>query len=230
VESLRRAETRLADDQRAPGAQHPAAGRPAPSQRRAPWSGRSPLPGAEGSREKIIEAAVVCIGRFGLERTSLSAIAGIAGVSRPTVYAYFDSREDLVSAAMRQAVATVTGRAVAGARRRARTAADFAVEMLVAARREIRAEPALYPIADLRGVLPWALGEELTDDVLAFARPFVAPVVEYDPSLAAHLDELTDLLARWLLSVVMFDSAWTATEPKLRAYLRRRVVPALRPD
>lgn len=217
MESLRRADARLA-------------AHPAPSQRRAPWSGRLPLLGAESSREKIVAAAVVCIGRLGMERTSISAIAGIAGVSRPTVYAYFDSREELVSAAMRQAVAAVTGRAVAGARRRSRTAADFAVEMVVAARREIRAEPALYPITDLRGVLPWALGAELTDEVLAFVRPFVAPLVEYDPSLAAHLDELTEVLARWLLSVVMFDSAWTATEPKLRAYLRRRVVPALLPD
>jgi AcrR family transcriptional regulator len=196
--------------------------------RRVAWSGRSsPQAGTETARDKIIDAAIACISRRGLERTSISAIAAIAGVSRPTVYAYFDSREAVVSAALEKAAASVVARVIATARRRARTAGDFAVEALVVARREFRAEPALYPIGRPNPNDPWAAEQALSDEALAFARPFLAPIASYDPSLADDLDEITETLVRWLLSLLMFDSARTSSEAKLRAYLRRRVVPAL---
>lgn len=200
---------------------------PEPSRvRRAAWSGRSPVTSTESPRDKIIDAAVSCIRRRGLERTSISAIATAAGVSRPTVYAYFETREELVSAALEKSGAEVAERVVKAARQRSKTAGDFAVEVLVAARREFRAEPALHPISRTP-TDPWAAESALSEESLAVARPILAPIVSYDPSLEANLDEITETLVRWLLSLLMFDSARTASDAKLRAYLRRSVVPAL---
>jgi AcrR family transcriptional regulator len=200
---------------------------PSPPQvRRAAWSGRSPVTESESARDKIVDAALACIRRHGIERTSISAVAASAGVSRPTVYAYFETRDVLVEAAMERTASAVAGRVVAAARRRARTAGDFAVEALVAARREFRNEPAFYPISHAR-TDPWAVDQKLTEESLAIARSILEPIVDYDPRLEPHLDEITETLVRWLLSLLMYDSKRTSNEAKLRAYLRRVVVPTL---
>ena len=173
-----------------------------------------------------MDATVACIRQHGLDRTSISAIAVGAGVSRPTVYAYFPSRDALVAAAMEQSAAAVASRVVASARRRARTAAEFAVEALVVARREFRKEPAFYPISHAR-TDPWAVDQQLTEESLALSRSILDPIVDYDSALEPHLDEITELLVRWLLSVLMYDTEQTSSEAKLRAYLRRVVAPVI---
>jgi len=190
--------------------------------RRAPWSGHAP----ETARDSIVDATLRCIRQYGPERTSISAIAAAAGVSRPTVYAYFPTRDALVSAAMEQTGAAVAGRVAASARRRAGTAGEFAVEALVAAGREFRKEPAFYPVSHAR-TDPWATDQQLTEESLAIARSILDPIVDYDPRLAPHLDEITETLVRWLLSVLMYDTKRTSNEAKLRAYLRRVVEPVI---
>ena len=198
--------------------------------RRAPWSGRSPVTqdaSAPGSpRDRLIDAAITCIRRNGIERTSISAIAAIAGVSRPTVYAHFETREALVAAALERASAAVSERVVAAARRRAKTAPDFAVEALVAARREFLADPALNPITGL-GSEQWSRRDMLSGEALEIARRILGPIVDYDSRLEPHLDEICETIVRWLLSLVTYDSARTSSEPKLREYLRRSVAPVI---
>jgi AcrR family transcriptional regulator len=204
-----------------------AADLPSSGFRRSAWSGRSPVSGGAPVRDKIIDATVACIRSRGLAGTSISAVATAAGVSRPTVYAYFDNREEVVSAGLERAAVTVCERVVAAARRRAKTAGDFAVEALVVARREFRAEPALHPLSQLNQAEPLSADRVLSADSLALARLFIEPITSYDPSLAPDMDEITEMLVRWLLSLLMFDSASTSTEARLRAFLRRRVVPAI---
>jgi AcrR family transcriptional regulator len=200
--------------------------------RRAPWSGRAPdATGASGkagesARTKIVDAALTCIRQYGIERTSISAVAACAGVSRPTVYAYFPTRDAVVAAAMEQSGAAVASRVVASARRRARTAAEFAVEALVVARREFRKEPAFYPISHAR-TDPWAADQKLTEESLALTRSILEPIVDYDPRLEPHLDEITEMLVRWLLSLLMYDTKRTSNEARLRAYVRRMVEPVI---
>ncbi len=50
----------------------------------------------EGAREQIVKAARTCFLRFGTEKTSMSDVAREAGVSRGTVYRYFQDRADLI--------------------------------------------------------------------------------------------------------------------------------------
>jgi AcrR family transcriptional regulator len=50
------------------------------------------------TRRRIVEAAVELHSTIGPARTSLSAVAQKAGVTRPTVYAYFPDRDSLFAA------------------------------------------------------------------------------------------------------------------------------------
>ena len=194
--------------------------------RRAPWSGRHPAAHSTSAADKLVDATIACIRQHGVERTSISAIAAIAGVSRPTVYAHFDTREALILAALEKADAAIAGQVAAAARRRSTTAADFVVEALVAGRREFRAESALNPVNWLLAESQ-AAGDALSERALGIARTILAPIVAYDPRLEAHIDEISETMIRWLLSLLMFDSVRTSTEAKLRSYLRRAVLPAL---
>ena len=46
-------------------------------------------------RRSILDAAAPVFGEFGYERSSIDAIAAAAGVSKPTIYSHFGSKEQL---------------------------------------------------------------------------------------------------------------------------------------
>jgi AcrR family transcriptional regulator len=182
--------------------------------------------GTESARERIIQAAIGCITRLGLERTSISGVAAVARVSRPTVYSHFGSRQELISAALEQAATDVTERIIAKASRTT-TAADFVVEALVAAHREFRSDPSVSPIAQVSSDPRWPTGRTLSPETLAVARRFMQPLLRFDPTLGQDLDEITETAVRFLLSLLIFPSERSKTDARLRNYLHRRLVPAL---
>ena len=49
---------------------------------------------------RIRDAALVCIGRFGLAKTTVDDIAREAGCSRATLYRYFDGKPAILRAAV----------------------------------------------------------------------------------------------------------------------------------
>jgi len=58
----------------------------------------------------ILEAALSCIGLYGVERMTMTDVAGEAGVGRATVFRRFDSKDELI----RRALAFEMGRVVEG--------------------------------------------------------------------------------------------------------------------
>lgn len=57
-------------------------------------------------RHEIMAAAAAVFGELGFERASMAAIARRAGASKQTIYSYFESKEDLFSAVMLEAMET----------------------------------------------------------------------------------------------------------------------------
>lgn len=51
-------------------------------------------------RDQILEAASVCFGHLGVQRTNIADVARVANLSRATVYRYFEDRKQLVAAAL----------------------------------------------------------------------------------------------------------------------------------
>lgn len=56
-------------------------------------------------REQILDALERCLTRYGLEGTSLDAVAREAGVARPVIRHYFGNRDALLAAAVQRALA-----------------------------------------------------------------------------------------------------------------------------
>lgn len=57
-----------------------------------------PTTRTETTRERLLDATWEVLARSGPRRLHLSAVAAEAGVSRPTLYAYFPSKDDLLLA------------------------------------------------------------------------------------------------------------------------------------
>jgi AcrR family transcriptional regulator len=91
---------------------------------------------------RMRDAALVCIGRFGLAKTTVDDIAREAGVSRATLYRYYDGKTALV----RAAVAAEFDRVLTALVDTGRAQASFAgavVAVVVRASRELRGHDAL---------------------------------------------------------------------------------------
>ena len=176
-------------------------------------------------RDHIIDAASRCLATLGLERTSLTAIAQAAGVSRQTIYKYFPTKEAIVVKALESEAARVSERIMAVAKCNT-TAADYAVDLCLAARAEFLRNPAISPMVTVIG----QAGETdrvLGPEAIAVARRFLEPILTFAPDKRSHLDEMTETFIRFQLSLLEFKSAMTESEDTLRAYLRRVLVPAL---
>lgn len=57
---------------------------------------------ADSTRMQILNAAMTCLIRHGPKQTNISTVASQAGVSRPTVYAHFESLGELLQEAIAQ--------------------------------------------------------------------------------------------------------------------------------
>lgn len=52
------------------------------------------------AQQRLLDAAITCLGRYGYAKTTLDDIARVAGCGRATAYRYFPSRSDLIARAV----------------------------------------------------------------------------------------------------------------------------------
>jgi AcrR family transcriptional regulator len=171
-----------------------------------------------------MDAAVRCVQRHGLQKTSLGDIASEAGVTRPTVYAYFEGRNELLHAAMLRAASDLVERLVEYVRG-FDDPADQVVENLLFCLREVSSYPSLALLLVPTGL---DLGSSsLMPRGLAIARRGLEPVVETCPWLGEQIDEIAEVMVRFFLSLLTLHGPDDRNEAELRAFLHRRLVPAM---
>lgn len=126
-----------------------------------------------------------------------------------------------MSAVIERAAMTIVERLVERASR-ASNSSDFILELVLTGVYEFRSDPATSLLGlVLPGVSP------LSAEALAIARTFLQPLLRYEPTLATELDEIAETIVRFLLSLMMFESPRSRSPRALRAYLTRRLLPAL---
>lgn len=182
---------------------------------RVPWSGAAPA-SAGDSRERILAAAVRCVETVGVQRTSTAMIARTAGVSRPTLYAYFANREEIVELAARQAIRRVVARMQQHCRAY-ETAADRAVEALIYAVYDLRHEPAMATYFAGGDVIRGPLSR----DELWFAQQALEPAAETWPALRTALDDAAEVYTRMLISMLIREPIQPRNREEDRQFLHR---------
>jgi AcrR family transcriptional regulator len=61
------------------------------------WADDTPI-NSDDARGRIVAAALDCVRRYGVDKTGMDDVAKAAAITRPTVYKYFGSRQELIMA------------------------------------------------------------------------------------------------------------------------------------
>ncbi len=177
---------------------------------------------ADSTHGQILNAAMVCLIQHGPARTNISAIAAQAGVSRPTVYAHFDSLPGLISEAISLGVKLLCQSIETHARdyetSQDRIVAAFLHTLNLSAQVDILRTPMSFELPDSdRDVIP--------DEAITAAREVLRHLADDLPDDKDRVDEIAETAVRFFLSLAAFRRPHGRTD--LEGYLRRVVLPAL---
>lgn len=173
-------------------------------------------------------AALACIGRFGLAKTTIDDIAREAGCSRATLYRYFDGKPEIVGSAVAAEQARIAA-VVVDAGRAAPTFADAVVAAVVAGARELRGHDALrFLLAHEPEAVLGHLAFGPGDRVLIAVGDAIAPAFDRWLTSSAAT-RAGDWLARLVRSYVLMPHPPIDFTDLLaaRAFLEQLVIPGL---
>jgi AcrR family transcriptional regulator len=192
------------------------------------WQGNPPRSENE-ARLRIIAAAQSCVEQFGSAKTTLSDVAAELGVTRQTVYRYYSSLGELLSAVaqaglddfverMEEHLATFT------------TPAEAAIESIVFAVHAIPQER--YIGALFRAGETDTFSRGVTSSMAVSVGADILRRIPVDWSAIGVSDEelegLAEILMRLFVSFLQYPAAPPRSEDELRALVRRWLGPALR--
>jgi len=188
------------------------------------WSGQPPTT-PEQAQERLLDAAIECLQRYGLEKTGVGDIAAAAGVSKPTIYNYFSSRDELLHSALGRAGRALGERIVEHARS-FETPADQVVEAVLFCLREIPNEPGLA-VTSRSQADTFGARAALRPTSITIAEHALREIFADRSDLLDEVAEVAEILIRWLLSLLAVDGPVPRSEHELRALLHRRMIPGL---
>lgn len=185
------------------------------------WQGDPPRTEAL-ARERIITAASQCIERSGVEKTTLSDVATVAGVTRQTVYRYFPSLGDLFNAVAE------TGAATFVERMRAHLAtpdspADAVIEAIMFCTEELPHEPRIAILLDVDDRDLFGRGITSSTGFDLGAQFLRSLPVDWNAAgiLDKDLDGLAEMMLRLIGSFMQNPPATPRSPGEIRAFLRR---------
>jgi len=188
-----------------------------------------PVVPSGSQEERILDAALVCIARWGLAKTGLDDVAREAGVSRATVYRAFPGGKDAVAEAVARTEVARFFAAVESRLAEATTLEHLLVAGITEAANRIATHGALRALVSFEPelVLP-RLAFDRMNHVLglctAFASPHLARFLAGEE--AAHV-------AEWAARVVISYCSWPSIDVDLtdeasaRRLVRQLFLPAL---
>lgn len=191
-------------------------------------SNQQPFLGQEQSptQVKIVDAAVRCVKRWGIEKVSLNDIAKEAGVTRPTVYSYFENRDDVIRYALLQSAYAFAEKALKHIDK-FESPAERTIEAVIFALKKLPKEPYLTLITnpELTGIMnEHGLSTPEGQEIL---RNLFNIILNNTSKEAGELDEIAEITTRLMLSLLTIDGPKKRTEKQLRDFLQRRLLPAL---
>jgi AcrR family transcriptional regulator len=174
-----------------------------------------------------LDAARRCFERFGFEKTTIADIAAEVGVTRRTVYRYFDTSDELLRAAFALAAGGIVERMLTQARRH-REPGERIIEAMLFLLRELPADPRLGPLFK-PGREGGRAGRSMSSVVTLEVshRALRAVIEDWSPLTVREVDELAELILRLLQSFLTEPGTPRRTEPQLRAFLKRWLLPAI---
>ena len=153
---------------------------------------------AKPQPDRILDAALACIARVGVDKTTLDDVAREAGCGRATVYRCFPGRQRLFRALLDREVQTLAQRVIDAAGR-SDTLADAIAAVMLTAAEAFRTHPALvFVLAHEPELVTPQLSFERGSALLVTAAALAAPAFE---RFLAH--DRAERLAEWVARLTL---------------------------
>ena len=166
-------------------------------------------------RTRILRAAVTCVGRYGLSKTSLEDVAREADVGRATVYRYFEGgRDQLLAETISFEVTTFFRRLAL----EVDDTPDFPTRMekgLLFAHRAVLEHEVLQKVLDTEPerLLPHLTHRGAAHPAGARRVPRAAAASTWSCGRASPRSPAADWLARMVLSFIIGQGSWDLGDP-----------------
>lgn len=183
---------------------------------------RSRVVAAE-TRERILVAAVGCVGRNGFAHTSVDSVAEEAGVGRATVYRYFpDGRDQLFD----ETIAWAVTQFFIGLADHVRDQGDLARRLEVGLPYAHRALAEHVVFQKVLETEPERLLPHLSTSIPLITealRAYLTPLLEAEDLVSGtEVPEAADYLARMILTFIRGQGSWDLDDPSQVHVLVRR--------
>ncbi len=189
------------------------------------WSGDRPKSEIE-AKSRVCSAALACLKRQGIEKTTMSDIAKEAGIARPTLYKYFKNLEEVLSTAIDIEAYNFAESVVKHAKKFA-TIEERIVETIIYVVEELPKDPNLSIIINddrAKTLRDRAFSDEAT---LVFSEMTAVPLIEIRPELMDQGVEISEIMSRFAISMILFPGKYANDSEGLRALINRRILPGL---
>jgi AcrR family transcriptional regulator len=197
-------------------------------------SAQAELSDEETRRNQILDAAMECFVQLGIARTSVQDVARMAGLSRGTVYRYFDDRQVLIEAAIEHGAQQYYRDAAEAMNKKATLAEQVGAMAEVVARTQLEHRTRNRLMADDAELMRHMIAG--SDATVRRTTTFLLPYVEAAKKrreVASNLDALaaSEWLARAInsLSTVQSSPTFDVSKPKaVGRFVERFAVAGLR--
>jgi AcrR family transcriptional regulator len=175
---------------------------------------------------RILDAAIACVERWGIQRVTLNDIADEAGVARSTVYSYYSNRDEVIRAGLLQS-AYVFGEELLNHIRPINAPRDRLIEAVAYSLEVLPSEPYLALISDstLSEILN---AEALTDpESTDIGLALFQVIMQRENRCDDETREIVEFAFRFLLSLLTMKSPVERKKDELRGFIARRMLPSI---
>lgn len=189
------------------------------------WSANRPKNDIE-AKQRLCDAALECIKRNGFEKATMSDIAKEAGVARPTLYKHFKSKTEIFFAAI-DSIAFMFTESVVDHAKQFPTFDERVIETIIFVVTELPQHRHLSLVFN-NECAPVLRNRAFFDEAtLIFSEMTSAPLIEIRPELKGQGIEISEIMSRFAISVILFPGKFSSDLDALRALIRTRILPGL---
>lgn len=171
-------------------------------------------------------AALDCITYHGFAKTTMSDIAKEAGVTRPTLYKHYKSKIEIFFSAIDHVALNFTLQVMEHARE-FDSYEERVIEMIIFVVTELPQHKGLSLVLNNECSMALRGRAFSSEDTMVFLQMTAEPLIELRPDLAEQGCDITEIMSRFAISMIVFPGKYATDHDSLRQLIRRRVLPGI---